>query len=57
MKPSVTIGGCGIGLLLVAVALDIIEQMESQNGFHFRLLHAATFLILMGYVQMWEKPN
>jgi hypothetical protein len=50
MKSSTILGIAGLVLLFIALALDLVEQIQSHNGLHFRLLHAAAFLLLFSFL-------
>jgi hypothetical protein len=58
MKPSTVFGIAGIALLVIAVALDLVEQIQSHSGLHFRVLHASAFLLLFFFLSsLREKSN
>jgi len=51
-------GIVGLAFLFVAVALDLAEQIQSNNGLHFRVLHAAAFTLLFAFIRsLREKPK
>jgi hypothetical protein len=57
MKISEKLAVISVALMSLAVVLELIDQVQTGNGFHFRSLHAATLLLVLAALVSRKKPS